>query len=536
MVRLAPWLFVAACAVFYLGPITEGDFFWHLRAGERIEAGGIPSSLTLPTQWLGQWLLYKIWSMGGAASIVGLRAAAYASALGMLYVWLRREGAGLYISMFLLLFPAVLFMSYPNERPQVFTFVLFPLSVLMLERYRRMGGYWSLAGLGVMWLVWANIHSGFLLSYACAWAYFAGSGIAAIKGRESVNKTVALGALLLAPAALAVLPGVDIKTFALKIWYYLVHTDAYSQSLQENLSPLVAARELGEYYPAYWGFMLLAAAGLYRGLRAGDMPAAHALALTGFMLLSLKSLRFMAYPVMLAPMLARHAGGMLPIKERGLAGPALIVIVLAAWAVVAPPKVRLDVSPEFPREAARFLKSANIGSNVFSYHGWTGYLYWTLPEHRQLMRIEGVTMEMEDAYDKILWADNTEVMGAPQWSKLLDAYGLGVIITPGISPVSGQWFPLMEALLSARNWYLVYTDDVANVYLKDHPKNAETIRLRSLPKANAYLQAVTQTRRYLADEPHRTELWQTLELLYRKLGLTKEAGMAAKHELPAVLR
>ncbi len=151
------------------------------------------------------------------------------------------------------------------------------------------------------------------------------------------------------------------------------------------------------------------------------------------------------------------------------------------------------------------------------------------------MRVEGITEAMDEAYDKILWADGTDVMGEPQWSATLDAYGLDVIVVPAMSPVSGERFPIVDALLQSAHWYLVYQDDVANVYLKDTPENAAVIRLDSRPKANAYLQGVEQARRELAGEPRRAAAWRSLEELYLKLGLKNEAARAARRELPPPL-
>lgn len=533
MQRTVFWIFITGCVLFYLGPIVEGDFFWHLRAGERIvEEGGI-HNLEFPTQWLGQVLLYFIWQAGGAGAMVVTRAAVYAVILILLYKWIRKEGVGVYSGLFILFFPAVLFISFPNERPQLFSFLLFPLMVRVLESYRKGAGYWSMAALALMLIVWANVHSGFLLGYACAWAYFLVALAGAYRRRVPLARAAALGAVIVSPALLFFFSGSDLPTYVKTLWYYLVHTDPYSKSLQENIPPFVAARDMADYYPAYWGFLILAIAAVWRGLRSRSMPAEHAVLLLVFSALSLKALRFMPYPLLLVPLAARHVDGILPLKERGPVGPIVLGVVLAAWMALAPPKVSLDVSADFPKDAVGFLKEAPIGSNIFNYHGWTGYLYWMLPERRSLMRIEGVTMEMEDAYDKIIWADQTLAMGSPQWRTLLDAYGLGVIIVPGISPVSGEKFPILEELLLARDWYLVYTDEVANIYLRDHPKNAETIRLRSLPKSNAYLQAVSQARRYLIADPHRAQLWKTLEALYHRLGLKKEEEMAARHELPA---
>jgi hypothetical protein len=513
--------FIAVCALSYMGPVIEGDFFWHLNAGRVIVEGGEIPFGTFPTQWLGQVLMYLVWKAGGYGGVVFLRAGVYSAILLGLFLWMRKEGVQFFICVFYLLFPARIFISFPSERPQLLTFLFFPLCVYLLEVFRKEEKARAVWPLPVLLVLWANVHGGVLAGIACVWVYFLAEGACLLRRKTSPGKFLAAGAVALAPAMVFFLIDPKAVVSMWKTALSLFTPDEYMASVQEYLSPYAAAKGLGLYFPSYWAFLAITLLTALAGLRR--MPVHHLLLVLLFSALSLKSLRFMPFLLMLAPVVALYCPWRKDNWEWSKVLLGGFTAVLGIWLLVTPMKVQAGLSRDFPKDAAKFIKYMLYTSNIFNYQGWSGYLTWELKGRKVFIPTEGVTGRRNEAYENILWADTTSVMGNEQWKALLDAYGIDTVIVPGISPISGEAFPITDSLVWTKGWFLVYSDEVANIFVRDKPRNSTAISLYSRPKGNAYLQVVGQAKRRLKEEPENKTLWRTLGEAYRKLGLNEEA-------------
>lgn len=517
--------FFAAFLLSYLGPITEGDFFWHLKAGQSVwETGEIPPVYS-STQWLGQLAIYLIWRLGGFDGIVLLRSLIYTSILAALFLWMRRRDVPFFISLFFILFPASMFMYFPSERPQLFSFMFFPVTVFLLEEFRRSpaGDGWLMRRsyflLPPLIILWAFVHAGFLIGLAAVWVYFFSELVYFIRGKSSLRKMAEGAMISIFPLFVAAFDMRLIGHF-LQMAGSILTLNPYMESVMEYLSPVTAALDLGQYFPAYWVFLCAALYTILRNIK--KMPLQHVLLIVILAAISLRSLRFMPFLVMLAPLAALYnvpRGGRWGESRLLTAG---FSVVLALWAVFMPKDFSMGISREFPSEAVRFLGSVDTGQGVFNYQGWAGYLMWSLPEKKIFMPVENVTRAADDAYNGILWAKKTVMYGRkPEWRAVLYAYGLDTVIMPGMSPVSGEVFPLLNRLVADKDWFLVYTDPAANVFVRGTPENAGLIRIYSSPKANAYLQVASQAWRLLEKEPDNKAFKRSLSFArkrYKELG------------------
>jgi hypothetical protein len=504
--RLILVAFFIAFGISYLGPVMEGDFFWHLAEGRAIWEGGGPSAWHFPTQWLGQLMLYSAWKVSGFGGIVVLRALLYISILGLLYFFMRKRGAPFFLCLFFLLFPGHILLSFPNERPQLFSFFLFSITLLLLEdfRLRRTGGGIALKGayraLPFIFVVWANIHAGFLLGMACAWIYLIDETVSYLKGKTTKGRLFASAFVSLSPLLILTLkPGTLAGIWDMSL--SMLFPDAYVKSMVEYLSPATALLKLGQYYPAYWIFLCITLFTLI--MRRREMPFSH-IALAVFLAaLSLRSLRFMPFLTMIAPFVAlRNIPKKTNLEDSRLLLSGFGCIVVLLFLFYMPKDMSLGINREFPKGAVSFLREKNPGGKIFDYHGWAGYLKWELPGREIFIPVEGVSKEVDNAYGKILWANSRVGYGGmPEWRALLDAYGLDVIAMPGMSPVSGEIYPLIKALIADNDWYLVYSDATANIFLRASDKNAGIIRVYSRPKSGVYLQIALQAERLLKEDP-----------------------------------
>lgn len=517
MSRLKFLILIAGFMVFaasYSGPIIESDFFWHLWKGRIIwEGKSIPEA---STQWLGQVILYFIWKLSGFDGIAVLRAASFCTILGLLFVWMRKDGVDFSTSFLFLFFPARLLISFPSERPQLFSFLFFPVTVYLLELLRKSDG----RAIGLFWLLpplvllWANIHTGFILGVSCLLLYLLAEVLSYIRKQSSLRNLLLMATIIAAPVVVLILARPGTLALAHGGIAAIFSPPRYMQSVIEYLSPFSAARLLGNFFPTYWLFLAVVLVVVTKGLKR--MPPAHVFVLTAFAVLSMKFLRFMPFFTFLVPLIALEVKSVLPEKRPAYA---FFAGVLLLWVAFSPINLKMGISEDFPHSAVEFVRDNKPAGKVLGYQGWTGYLRWALPEEDMFMPVEGVTPEIDDAYEKIIWADSAPLMGKPQWRALLDTYGVSAVIMPGISPVSGEIFPIVERLSTDRNWYLVHSDSIANVFVREIPGNARLITIYSLPGANVYEQIIAQAKKGLKKKAVRTQFRNSLAVASGKLGL-----------------
>jgi tetratricopeptide (TPR) repeat protein len=191
--RHSGWVVAAVAFVVALKRIADTDVWWHLAAGRWMwEHHAVvtvdPFALTGPgapwvsLTWGYELLCYGAWSLGGAAGVGVLHAAAAAGAA--VFAWkllgLLLEGAsplqraaseGLWLGSLLLVDPRW------KNRPEVFTHLCGMALIWALAEFRatRISGRALVAFIAVAQVFWANTHGAFLLGPLIVGAYAAAS-------------------------------------------------------------------------------------------------------------------------------------------------------------------------------------------------------------------------------------------------------------------------------------------------------------------------------------------------------------------------
>ena len=431
------------------GAIQEGDLFWHLRTGEWIvENHRLPVSdlfsYTTPADspmvtsllrryWLGQIALYGVWQIGGPEGIVLLRALTYVAIIGILCLWSWRRSQGL-LPLLGLALTALLLREFTNERPQLFSFLLTPLVLAILDTRR------GLVALPLIMLLWSNMHGGYLLGSAVILLFL---GCEILGGRDRrflLYLGLALVASMFNPSGWRSLAE------------FLSTQTSYRSALYEHLSPLRAALGMHHWFPAYWVALVTVLALV--ALRWRELATARVLAALSLAALSLNGLRFIAFLPMALPLL-QFPENWRPRKTL----PA--VALLAAVALTVPWKecFQFGVDPSFPERAVGFAAKAGLPGRLFNFYDWGGYLIWRLREAPVF--VDGRTLDEKPSleYERALWSDNSD--------EVLDRYGIRTIILPGVSPSVGRIFPLILRLAQDPRWLPVYADETALVLCRD---------------------------------------------------------------------
>lgn len=483
--RLSIWLGAVAVVLFavsYLRPVTEGDYFWHVHTGQWIvENGKLPAAdpfkftytsldpssqeYTFTTRALrGNWLadvaLYGLDRVAGLPGVILLRFVVYAGILAWIVRRMSFENAGP-LGIAAMVAVAVLLGEYPNERPQIFSFLFFSILFFLLEGMERAEGK-NLARRGAatifLMALWANVHGAFLLGIVVLLLYAVGRFVeGALRGckpraGELLLVCGAIGATLLNPNGWGLL------------FDFTRHFGGAGWAIHEYVSPISAWRDNGEYYLSYWFFLALTA--LIVILRFKRMKPWHLLTLSALMVLSLTAMRHMALLLLAAPILAPYLGGFIPWSRVGAAA-AVGVIALGLATVTKADLFQMREDRHFPKEATEFFLDNPTESNLYNFYDWGAYLSMRMPDRLVFMDGCNTYKKVSDDHDMIL--------AGQDWAGTLAAYGVNTVVIPGVSQHTGRVYPLILELAAAPGWALVYWDDTALIFLRDTGANRDIV-------------------------------------------------------------
>lgn len=401
---LAGRLWLAAGAAIALGamamPVLNPDLWWHLSAGKYIL-----SNLALPSadflswteagapwtdfEWLAQVLYYGVYSLGGKAGFFLLKLLLLGATLPLFHSILKLNGLR-GAAFFALPLWGLALMANSDLRPENFSVLFFALLLLKLETARLRGGWraapGNLAGLALLFALWANLHAGFAYGLLLLGFYSAGNYL-----ERKAWPAAAESPGLVPPAFFAAaFTGTLLNPSGPKLYSILFSHAADAAAL---------ARYLAEWAPPtlanawHWPFMaaLLAAFGLLllRFLRERRLPPAHFFVLAALAFEAARHARHIVFFCMAAAVFSADAAarlwepGLLQRRGRVLLGLALAYLALLVWPRYYAFKVNLG---EEAAGAAAYLKAnaAQLGGRKM-YNPWTwgGYLGWALnPDYK----------------------------------------------------------------------------------------------------------------------------------------------------------
>lgn len=546
--RLAPMDLLAVGGLALLAalaarmPILTPDVWWHLATGRWIAAQGIPHvdpfSYTLAGvewtahEWLADRLLFAAYDTAGLLGVVLWRAAWLAAAFALAYR-LARQHASTWLSL-LVLVPAA-YASQRNwlDRPQLWTFALLPLLVLLLERARQGHKRW-LWGVPAVLLVWVNAHGGFMLGLAVLLAWLAAAAVAGRLSSRAAGLDLPLG-IAAAGALLAVFIN---PNFAEGVFYPLryVGTGLATSIQEERIGSLSNA-----YAWVHLAILVLLLATL--AIRWHKVPLEHSVTAGLLSWLSLPRLGGFSMPLAAerhAPLLLLVGGPLLAwqlqalargsglgimgrrLSRRQIAGrPALALWILSGVGTLAlagfgfrllprdgSPEARV-LSGRFPEVATRWLAEKRLPGNLINPYRWGGYLEFHLwPQYRVWIDSRG------DVYgsDRIREAQLLNECAPGKESEimaLLQRYDANVIVwhllTLDFGPL--QVHPFADWLLQSPGWRLVFYDR-RNPRGPQHPSGTTAIFVRNVERNRALFEALPPPR--LPPLPGPRRRWQTL--------------------------
>lgn len=461
-------------------PLSDGDFWWHLKTGEYIVKNhSIPRidfySFTVPGkhwvahEWLSEVIFYLVYTRAGFNTLIFIF-----TVLTVLAFWIvfRKTETHPFVKGFAVLLSVWSILPTIGVRPRTFTLLFAAIYLALLHRFVRERQTRAIWWLVPLMIVWVNLHAGYLIGLVLIGVVIVGVVLDAWFGDEKLAsnwpqlKTLAL-------VFIACLLVVNFNPQGPRI--FLFPFEFFLSPVQQNqitdwLSPDFHQSEL---FPLLLLILLTIAA---LALSPKRVRPSELLLFLSTLYATLKSNRHMAIFALIAgPMLAEYLQRWLERTEFSrILGPSqsqpastgrrqlifnvillipLIACLIKLKSVIYSPPTQERVG--VPLNAVSYLKQNNITGNTFTDPNiWGGYLIWETPANP--VYIDGRI----DMYgDQFIHDYIGMIRGITPWQEPFDKYGVQVAI---VSPTS----TLRLQLEQSAQWQQRYRDEMAVVFTR----------------------------------------------------------------------
>lgn len=468
-----------------LVPTAPHDFWWHLKAGELVASGGIPTTnlfaWTLPADqpyiyatWLGEWLFYALYALGGLQAPVLARNLLGLAAFALVALEARRRSGSWRLAALAALLAALMTANNLTTRTQNWSWLPFGLFLLILGAYAAgQARARTLLALPLLMAFWVNAHGAFVLGLGMLGLVAAGETLRRLLRQPGAPGWPALGRLYLAglatgAAALINPLGPGIFGYVLKLL-----TDPPSQGLVIEWQP-PTARGLAGF--CFFASILALLAGLAWARRRPSIT--DVLLACAFLWLAWSGQRYVVWYGMVAmPLLAQclAAPGARPAAPRmQLPSTAIALLLVALLVALQPPfKHQLGLPAEYkalfaevpgapelyssetPVAATEYLRAHPIAGRLFNEMGYGSYLDWALYPQAQVFVDPRVEL-----YPLATWQDYLAIREARDYNALLvGKYDVARVLLDRVSMPR-----LAAALASDPRWQREYADARAEIY------------------------------------------------------------------------
>ncbi len=498
--------------------VTSFDIFWQLQSGRyMLETGSFiyQDTFSLADQvprwehcWLHDVIAYWVYRGGGYTGLSLLKGMLLGSTwLGLVFTARLRGSSWLTILAFGV--PPVLLTEWAwLDRPQLWSFLMFSLFLLVLELYRRSRSRMVYLLLPLM-LCWANLHGGALLALPVLFAYLAGEGLKEWMSRKTTEPRQYKRLLW---AALGVLIAGTLTPYGIEIFQKLLLAARFESP--ENLVIQITNldwRPLSfNAFPEYFYALFAAAAVMVIGwkrLSFTDVFLLSGLAIMGLRMERHSPFFLFAFAALLpvyGDCFQKFLTGSLSNSMRWfwplcIASLAMCIVVPQVSSLYKDRGVFSTGLKEwrYPIGAAAFVRQHNLPGNLFNSYGWGGYLMWDLfPEYRVFWDGRSSSPQMYSLGSQVANASTS-------WEQILEHHSVNVIVTEPCSMVEGKLFPLVERLRSHPQWALVFADESSLVFVRSASVTPAWLERYRLPANRLEDTILSQARLVVADGPWR---------------------------------
>ncbi len=478
--RALAWPASLAGLVFAIVAITTSrllmlDTYASLSAGRLISQHGLPRTETMTwaafgkpwvdQQWLGQWLYYQAYRVGGYPAVGALSALCIALAFAMLAAFMQKRGISPVRTLIWTVIAFGVCEINTLVRTQSFAYPLFVLTLIVIlddDRERRFGRRMLL--LPIVFLLWANLHGSVMLAAPIAIAYCLW---AAAHNRGAAMRRTMVAYLMLAlclPLAIVTTP------------YGLSIVDYYRSVLG---NPVLTSR-VSEWQPATFSgvsiqfviVLLATVASIGFAYGRGYRPPLTLVAITCTLgAAGAHAVRYQVWFAFAATILVADvmhvtspsADSELLRRITARVVPALAIVGVVGSAIVlfTTPDSRFEqLVANGPLSAAARYSDAHPSQKIMAGDVSASALLWRHPETQGKVgfdaRYEIYTQSQLLAYTD--WVAGSK--GRPQWSRVLEGYDIVVATTLLRQNV-------IDRMRTLPGWHQIYSDADGAVFARD---------------------------------------------------------------------
>lgn len=482
---------LAAAAHVLARTTSDPDLWGHVRYGlDMLAARALvttdPYSYLTASQtwinheWLAEVLFGLAWLAGGAAGLIALKAGVAALTLALLWGHLRSLGLpGVRAVSILLLLGGPLFLPFfAMVRPQIFTFLLFALTLLVIRRAES-GAYRWLWAAPPITAAWVNLHGGVL----------AGLGMLALWALLHLPRHWAARRRIFWPAV-ATLLALRVNPYGAELPAFLLQTATVPRPEIKDWQPLMLLSVPGAVH-----FVLVAtmAAGLWHSRRERGVVTVVVCAMAA--LLPFASARHMPLAAIMAVIFAgehvadawlrsvarlgRPVSGAPPLWLSALAGAAALGLLVGTAAQGHLTRIQVLDKTSVPAAAVRLLADSRVAGNLVVDFNWGQYVIWHLgPGVKVSMDGRRETIYPPRIYQQYLQF----ALGRGDWSALLRE-------SPADMALVGAERPPANLLRLSDEWQVAFEDGHSVLFVRREsavaPRVLETARHFVAPEPTA---------------------------------------------------
>lgn len=475
------------CLSFYPenGLLNDGDTGYHIRAGEFIlDTLSIPRqdifSLHSPPipwtahEWLSEVIMALIHRSFGLTGVVIFFSFLISLVYYLLFItnWTGKDN--IVFAVLVMLLVMVSSTLHWLARPHIFSQIFFVVWYFILNSYQyRDKRYLYL--LPLMMLLWVNLHGGFIAGFILLGVYLVGNIVQSFhsdaeKRNSSRKRTVTLASItVLCLLASLINPyGYHILLFP----FNLVSNRYLMDHVSEFISP-----NFHEIMPFKYLLLLMIALFAVSRERLDTIELLLILIFTNMALYSARHIPL--FSIIAMPIILRRGEAILKgrngvfsdfLKARseaissvdktatGYVWPIVGVLIVIYFAAYGGVEYKFDPKKK-PVAAVEFLKREHIRGNMFNNDEFGDYIiYAAWPDYRVFFdgRSDMYGTEKLKEYFKV-----TQI--GQGWEKVLEKYDINWIIFDSNSMLS-------RVLIENKKWRLIYSDKVANIFVRDIPE------------------------------------------------------------------
>jgi len=400
----------------------------------------------------------------------------------ILFKLMQQERSNIFLVVFVILLTIASSIFHWFARPHIFSLLLFVISYYFLEQFQSRHSQ-ALYFFPPLILFWVNLHGGFISGFILILTYLIGNSVKFLLSRDEDKELYRQKAKALT------------FTFFICLLVSLINPYGFNMILYpfRLISQKLVIDHMAEFQsPNFHHFFLLPFKYfvllmiLLIGILKKNLDVIEILLIILFANMALFSQRFiLLFCIVAAPVFVRNAEWILnqtksrlvdvfqrksnnirlmDASARGYLWWVVGILILTLAVATNRIEHKFDASRK-PVEAVKFLKKASLKGNMFSDDEFGDYIiYSAYPQYKVFIDSRVDTYGVDHFKDYV-----TVLYFKPGWEKIIKKYKINWVILNSDSMLS-------RYLMERKDWRLIYSDKVANIFMRNISENQDILK------------------------------------------------------------